>query len=270
MTNRSPFKLARSTYYVCLSLSLLLVTYMVLGWFIGLHQSNWVPKIWQSIPQAEWIISVVGMVLVSALVTAPFARVRRWILAILNVDDWLFMVCLGMSLVMVFFFVHMDVVVKLIVLAAALLLARFDLINLRWSGWSAFVVLSLVGTIGLGMGGLGHWATVRYDVHPWSNSEKTLLQRLERRGDRLHREAGKEHEANSAEAESREPKSTESKSSESKSSESKSSESTSDHAKSNTKSSEPKSEEARKHSEQQDEDAGQHSKLNSIKEPKSD
>ncbi len=231
---------ARSSYYVWLSLPLLLLTYSVLGWFVGLHQFNWVPKFLWTIPQIEWWISVLGMVLLSAFVTAPLAGVRRWILEILSVDDWLFIACLLASLVLIFFFIHMDVVIKLIVLTAALLLARFDLVNLRWSGWSAFVVLSLVGGVGLGLGGWAHWATIRYDVSPWADVERNALERLQEGKIRSHpsQSSSSDHDAQFPESKSIEteygnPKPIESKPIESKpieskpieSSESKSSES---------------------------------------------
>jgi hypothetical protein len=170
---------ARSSYYIWLSLPLLLLTYCVLGWFVGLHQFNWLPGVLRSIPQVEWWISVVGTIIISGFVTAPLARVRQLILEILKVDDWMFIASLGGALLMVFFFIHMDVVVKLIVLISALLLARFDLVTLRWSGWLAFVLLSLVGVLGLGLGGWAHWATVRYDVSPWADVERSAFERLQ-------------------------------------------------------------------------------------------
>jgi hypothetical protein len=168
--------LARSRRYMFISLFLLLLTYSVLGWFVGLHQFKWVPEILHPIPQVEWWISVVGSIVAAGFVTAPLARVRQWILEILKVDDLMFMASLGCSLLMIFFFIHMDVVIKLIVLTAALLLARFDLVNLRWSGWSAFVLLSLVGVLGLGLGGWGHWATLHYHVSPWADVEKNRFE----------------------------------------------------------------------------------------------
>jgi hypothetical protein len=219
--------LARSSRYIWLSLPLLLLTYCVLGWFVGLHQFNWVPAILHPIPQVEWWISVVGMILLSAFVTAPLAGVRRRILDLLNVDDLLFMACLGASLVMIFFFIHMDVVIKLIVLTAALLLARFDLVNVRCSGWSSFVVLSLVGTIGLGLGGWGHWATLRYHVAPWADVEKN---RFELMLEKPIRSAPTESESRESKpetaqpVESKEAQPIESKSPESKPAESKSAE----------------------------------------------
>lgn len=159
---------------------LLLSTYGVLGWFIARHQNNWVPWLLQDIPQVEWWISILGSIFVSGFVTAPMVRMRRVIAAILKVDDWMLLASLVASSMLIFFFTHMDVVVKLIVLSCALLLARFDLTTLRWPGWSAFVLLSLVGTIGLGGGGLSHWAVVRYDIEPWSDVETIQLERIDR------------------------------------------------------------------------------------------
>jgi hypothetical protein len=220
MSNVSALDLARSRRYTCISLALLLLTYSVLGWFVGLHQFNWVHPILHPIPQVEWWISVVGTIIVSGFVTAPLARVRQWILEILKVDDWMFMASLGGALLLIFFLIHMDVVIKLIVLTAALLLARFDLVNSRWSGWSAFVLLSLVGVLGLGLGGWGHWATLHYHVSPWADIEKNQFELMLEKPTRSAPNASELSESTFVESQSSESKPAESKPAESQSVES--------------------------------------------------
>jgi hypothetical protein len=222
MSNASAPDLARSRRYTCISLALLLLTYSVLGWFVGLHQFDWVPAILHPIPQVEWWISVVGTIIVSGFVTAPLARVRQWVLEILKVDDWMFIASLGGALLLIFFFIHMDVVVKLIVLTSSLLLARFDLVNSRWSGWSAFVLLSFVGVLGLGLGGWGHWATLHYHVSPWADTEKNQFELMLEKPTRSAPTASEFSESNPAESN---PHTTESKPAESKPADSKPAES---------------------------------------------
>lgn len=171
------------------SLALLLISYMVFGWYLSSPGAPRISQLAWVCPQLERLIAIrepitelhhytclaaielavqrnlIGIImtvgwifLLSLLFMSPLTSFSRFITRWFKSDTVAFLsICMMASLAaVVLFWLH--VFIQILLIVAAETLARLDIQTLGLDEWQAFWLLSTASLIGLAVGWIGYWA----------------------------------------------------------------------------------------------------------------
>lgn len=177
-----------SNKYPLQSLTLLLISYTVFGWYLSSPGAPRISQLSWVCPLLEWIVAIrepitdlhhytclaaielavernlVGIVmtvgwifLLSVLFMSPLTSFTRFVTHWFRSDTIAFLsICMIASLAaVVLFWLHVFIQILLIVAAESL--ARLDIQRLGLNEWQAFWLLSTASLIGLAIGWIGYW-----------------------------------------------------------------------------------------------------------------
>ncbi len=128
------------------SLTLLLVTYNILGWLLSAVHGPWV----------IWIVPGVGALLIAGALTSALPVVTDLIAFTLKSDARAFLVVSVAAFLSVFIICWLPTFANVLIVMSAESLARLDLQTARFTQWQSFWILSMVSLAGLGLGGAAH------------------------------------------------------------------------------------------------------------------
>lgn len=126
------------------SLILLLVTYITLGWLL----SNF------GDPMPVWVAVVIGVFVLSTLLSSPWSHLRDDLTKMFKSDSRAFTVAIVGAFATVLIITWFHIFAHAMVIAAAATLFRLDAQTVGWSEKKIFWVLIIVSLAGLGLGGI--------------------------------------------------------------------------------------------------------------------
>ncbi len=135
------------------SLLLLLVTYMSLGWLLST-----VPNA----PWAIWLAAVAFAFVLTGALTSALPLVKDLVGFTLKSDTRAFVSVTIAAFLTVFVITWFSAFAQALVLMSAKSLARLELQTSRFSQWQAFGILLIVSLAGLGLGGAAHTLIYRH------------------------------------------------------------------------------------------------------------
>lgn len=124
------------------SLLLVLVTYAVFGWSIAAYSHSLM----------NLLVGAIYVLLTSFSLTAPLTSVRRLFSGILSSDNMTLVSIIVLSFFSVIILTWIQISLKVLLLLAALGLARLDMQVLGYKQSSAFILLALASLSGYGLG----------------------------------------------------------------------------------------------------------------------
>ena len=129
------------------SLTLLLVTYSILGWLLAtVHRPPWV----------IWLLAGVGALLIAGAMTSALPVVTDILAFTLKSDARAFLVVSVVAFLVVVIISWISAFAHALLVMSAESLARLDLQTYGFNQWQAFWILSIVSLLGLGLGGATH------------------------------------------------------------------------------------------------------------------
>lgn len=126
------------------SSALLLVTYSTLGWVLSALRDPWY----------AWAIVVVGILLLNALLSSPWSKIRNGFARVFRSDTMTFFVAVLAAFLSVIIIAWLQVSAHALVVISAGTLFKLDAQTARLSEAQTFWILSIVSLAGLGLGGL--------------------------------------------------------------------------------------------------------------------
>ncbi|MGB3266180.1 MAG: hypothetical protein WBA89_19735 [Microcoleus sp.] len=127
-----------------LSLTLLFVTYFILGWKLSEFD---VP------PHLSWFFAVTAVFVLAIALSFPLKNIKRFIMRWISSDAGAFISIIVGALLAVVVFTWMHIFVTGLVLTSAGALARLDIQLFGHQRWRTFAILTAVSMSGLGLGG---------------------------------------------------------------------------------------------------------------------
>ena len=141
------------------SLTLLLLTYAIFGW-------QWVDRAeyWHHYWPIDrfdlifWTVLVLLTLGLIALITTPLAGLRSWLLRWFESDTRSFIAAVSFTLIGVIVMVHIHWTIDLMILLAAVMLARLELQDRKFNEWFTFWILITISLGGMAIGSIVHVA----------------------------------------------------------------------------------------------------------------
>ncbi|MFB2923203.1 MULTISPECIES: hypothetical protein [Aerosakkonema] len=128
-----------------LSLTILLVAYMTVGWVLSAS------------PWYIFLLAIALILLLAEILAAPFSNVRKALVYSFSTDTRGFILIISIAFFATVLAIWIHIVAHTLVLLAAGLLARLDMLTARFTDWQAFWVLSFVSLAGFGLGWAAHY-----------------------------------------------------------------------------------------------------------------
>ncbi|MEL7034360.1 MAG: hypothetical protein AAFO04_01890 [Cyanobacteria bacterium J06592_8] len=125
-----------------LSLFLLMLTYMMLGWTLFEFKIH--PYTWGAI--------FVGILILCLLFTTPVSQLKKPIIQWFQTDFRTFITILFGAFLIVVIATYLNTFSKILLILSATTLSRMELQTLGVKNWSAFLILLTTSLLGLGSG----------------------------------------------------------------------------------------------------------------------
>ncbi|WP_017303468.1 hypothetical protein [Spirulina subsalsa] len=130
------------------SLFLLWLIYSVFGWLLRRMTPQW----------QHWALAASLIVLMALMFTAPSSIVRKFFNHLLESDSRAFLSIALLAFIAVLILTWISHFIQIILLVAALALARLELQGLGYKEWPCFLILVLICLGGFALGlGAHHW-----------------------------------------------------------------------------------------------------------------
>ena len=131
-----------------LSLALLMVTYTTLGWVLAAS------------PWYTLLLTLALILLLAEILAYPFSNVRKGLVYSISTDTRAFILAISMAFFTALLVIWIHIVVHALVVIAAGLLARLDLLTAGFSDWQTFRILSVFSLAGFGLGWAAHYLLI--------------------------------------------------------------------------------------------------------------
>lgn len=128
------------------SLALLLVTYSTLGWLLSPFYDPWF----------VWVMVVVGVLLLAAWLSSPWAKITNTFARLFKSDTRAFFVIVLAAFLSVVIITWFHVFVQALVVVCASTLFKLDAQTARLSQRQTFWLMAILSLIGLGLGAVVH------------------------------------------------------------------------------------------------------------------
>lgn len=126
------------------SLALLLVTHSTLGWLLSAFHDPWF----------AWVMVVVGVLLLAAVLSSPWSKIRDGFALLFKSDTRAFFIAVAAALLMVLIISCLHIFAHALVVTSADTLVRLDAQTAGLSERQAFWILAILSLVGLGLGAL--------------------------------------------------------------------------------------------------------------------
>lgn len=103
------------------------------------------------------LLAIALILLLAEILAAPFSNVRKSLVYSFSTDTRGFILIIAIAFFATVLAIWIHLVVHTLVLLAAALLARLDMLTGRFTDWQAFWVLSFVSLAGFGLGWAAHY-----------------------------------------------------------------------------------------------------------------
>jgi len=134
------------------SLTLLLVTYITLGWILSAIND----------PLPIWVIVVGTVLLLAMALSSPWSKIRDGFADLVKSDNRAFLVAVVTALMIVFIITWLHIFAHVLVVISTTTLVRLDTQTARWSNRQTFWFLVNVPLVGLGLGAVAQTLTQNY------------------------------------------------------------------------------------------------------------
>jgi len=124
------------------SLSLLLITYITLGWLLTASRDPWY----------AWVIVGVGVVLLNVLLSSPWSQIRRSLSRLLQSDTKVFLASVIAAFLSAIIVTWLHVSLHALLVIASGTLFKLDVQTAKLSASQTFWILCVVSLIGLCLG----------------------------------------------------------------------------------------------------------------------
>jgi hypothetical protein len=147
-----------------LSLSLLLITYGVFGWYVDQSSAPWRHELVEQVKPWGWfvdedllltfthLLAAVLIVLISLALASPVAFLTIFLGNSLKFDTNTFFFLLGLSLIGVFAMRWFEYFARVLLLLSATILVRLDFQMAGYNKWQTFILLTFLCLFGFGLG----------------------------------------------------------------------------------------------------------------------
>jgi len=150
--------------YPFLSLIIVLVAYGTIGWVLRANTAKWgfctgeIGSFSFPFNCQIWVLAlVIGLILLLAeTLASPFSNIRRFLSLSFQSDARAFILLVSLAFLTSFMIIWIHVVSYLLIIMAASLLARLDLMTTGFKDWQAFFILAAFSLAGFGLGWLGN------------------------------------------------------------------------------------------------------------------
>ena len=122
-----------------------MLTYTTLGWVLS------------SLPWYTLLLTVALILLLAEILASPFSNVRKGLIYSLSTDTRAFILAISMAFFTALLVIWIHIVVHALVVIAAGLLARLDLLTAGFRDSQAFWILSVFSFAGFGLGWAAHY-----------------------------------------------------------------------------------------------------------------
>jgi hypothetical protein len=143
MRNRSAIATKKFPW---ISLTLLLVTYSILGWQLSALEGHWI----------LWAIVAVATLLLTAAVSSPWSRIRDGFASCFTSDTKAFLIAVVFAFFSVVIITWLHIFVHILVVFSVSMLVRLDVQAARWSNRQSFWLIAIASLASLAVGGLVH------------------------------------------------------------------------------------------------------------------
>ena len=128
-----------------LSLTLLLVTYSILGWLLSAFKG----------PISLWIVVIGADLLLATALSSPWSQMKDGFARLLKSDTRAFFVAVILAFLSVVIITWLQVFVHILVVIAAGILVRLDTQTAGWNNRQSFWSLAIISLASLGLGAVG-------------------------------------------------------------------------------------------------------------------
>ncbi|MFM7438099.1 MAG: hypothetical protein ACKO2V_05770 [Snowella sp.] len=152
-----------------LSLSIMLITYVVFGWHIAAVSINWSHSIVvqtnglglglkdESLMLAIHLFAILIIVLTSLALTAPLTLMTFFVSSWIKSELQSIMAMIAWSFLLVLILRWFDVFIQFLVLLSAAILGRLELRYIGYSRSQTLGILTILGLIGFGSGAMSYF-----------------------------------------------------------------------------------------------------------------
>jgi len=134
------------------SLALLLVTYITLGWILSAVND----------PLPVWVIVVGAVLLLAMALSSPWSKIRDGFARIFKSDTRAFLIAVVAAFLLVVIITWLYIFAHVLVVMSVGTLVRLDTQTARWSNRQTFWFLAIVPLVGLGLGAIAQSLTQHY------------------------------------------------------------------------------------------------------------
>jgi hypothetical protein len=127
-----------------LSLTLLFVTYFILGWKLSEFD---IP------PHLTWFFAIAAILVLAIALSFPLKETKKWLMRWISSDAGAFISIIVGAFLAVIVVTWMHLFVTVLVLTSAGALARLDIQLFGHQRWRTFAILATISLTGVGLGG---------------------------------------------------------------------------------------------------------------------
>ena len=124
------------------SFTLLLVTYIILGWLLSALHEHWL----------VWLMVVVGVLLVIAALSTPWSTITNGLNSLLKSDSKIFFAAIALAFLLFAIVCMLHIFAYALIVIAVNILAKIDAQTSGLSARQAFLILAIVSLAGLELG----------------------------------------------------------------------------------------------------------------------
>jgi hypothetical protein len=134
------------------SLTLLLVTYITLGWILSAVND----------PLPIWVVVVGAILLLAMALSSPWSQIRDGFAQLVKSDSRAFFVAVVTAFAIVLIITWLYIFGHILVVISASTLVKLDTQTARWSNRQTFWFLAIIPLVGLGLGAVAQTLTQNY------------------------------------------------------------------------------------------------------------
>lgn len=134
------------------SLTLLLVTYITLGWLLSAVND----------PLPIWVIVAGAVLLLAMALSSPWSKIRDTFARIFKSDTRAFLIAVVAAFLLVVIITWLYIFAHVLVVVSVGTLVRLDTQTARWSNRRTFWFLAIMPLVGLGLGAVAQTLTQHY------------------------------------------------------------------------------------------------------------